>query len=122
MGEELGGASGAAESELESERDQRERELVSQRVVKWAGVRHVSDLGHTANIFSFFCFHIHVCRVPQFLAHGKHVNFAVCPNLATRQRLHPDACFGVTKLPRWLTRVAADDVARQSRATFFGAT
>ena len=54
MGEELGGASGAAVSELESERDQRERERVSQRVVKWAGVRHVSDLGHTANIFFLF--------------------------------------------------------------------
>jgi len=120
VGEELGGASGAAVSERV--RETRERERVSQRVVKCAGVRRVSDLGHTANIFSFFCFHIHICRVPQFLAHGKHVNFAVCPNLATRQRLHPDACFGVTKLPRWLTRDAADDVARQSRATFYGAT
>ena len=49
-------------------------------------------------------------------------NFVVCPNLATRQRLHPDACFGVTKLPRWHTRDAADDVARRSRATCFGAT
>ena len=120
MGEELGGASGAAVSERV--RETRERERVSQRVVKWAGVRCVSDLGHTAIFFPFFCFHIHICRVPQFLAYGKHVNFAVCPNLATWQILHPDACFGVTKLPRWLTRVAADDVARQSRATFFCAT
>ena len=38
-----------------SERDQRERELVSQRVVKWAGVRRVSDLGHN-KYFSFFLF------------------------------------------------------------------
>ena len=53
-------------------------ERVSQRVNKCAGVRRVSDLGHTAKI---------LCRVPQILAHGKHINFAVCPNLATRQNM-----------------------------------
>ena len=53
-------------------------ERVSQRVNKCAGVRRVSDLGHTAKI---------LCRVPQILAHGKHINFAMCPNLATRQNM-----------------------------------
>ena len=52
MGEELGGASGAAVSERV--RETRERERVSQRVVKCAGVRRVSDLGHTAKIFFLF--------------------------------------------------------------------
>ena len=50
-------------------RDTRERASVSQRVNKCAGVR----------------------RVPQILAHGKQINFAVCPNLGTRQILTTSA-------------------------------
>ena len=42
---------------------------------------------HGKDFFLFFCFQINLCRVPQILAHGKQINFAVCPNLGTRQIL-----------------------------------
>ena len=61
-------------------------ERVRQRGNKCAGVCRVSDLGHTAKIF---------CRVPQILAHGKHINFAVCPNLATQQNSMFAVCLHV---------------------------
>ena len=66
---------------------ERVSERVRQRVNNCAGVRRVSDLGHTSKIFFFFYFEIHLCRVPQILAHGKDINFAVCLNLNTRQLL-----------------------------------